>query len=378
MIPRCQFAARGRWLELACALAACALMLTASGCAKKIEHVAVPVPVKAQVVEAAGGAGGHRYSAAIRPDVQVDLAFKVSGYIDSIHEVTGADGRRRHVQEGDFVRKGTALARVRDSEYKDRVEEARASLTQARGEFDRAAQMYENHTISKAEYDAAYAQLTASQARFNQGAVTLDDCVLAATMDGWVMRRSVEVGSLVSPGTPAFVIADMRSAKAIIGVPDVAVGSLVMGATHVIRCEALPGEELRGTITRIAPSADPSSHMFEVECTIPNPENRLRAGMIAAIELGTQQALASPATAQAVTPLVPLNAIVRPSDDPHGYAVFVVEEEGGKTISRSRRVELGGVQGNLIRVTSGLSPGDRVIVVGASLVVDAQEVTLIP
>jgi multidrug efflux system membrane fusion protein len=359
-----------------CAIAVIALCAT--GCAREVEHAAAPVPVRAQTVEVAGGGSGHRYSATIRPDVQVDLAFKVSGYIESIHEVNGADGRRRNVQEGDFVRKGTALARVRSNEYKDRVEEARAALTKAKGDFDRSAQMYENHTISKAEYDAAYAQFTASQARFNQADVTLNDCVLPATMDGWVMRRSVEVGSLVSPGAPAFVIADMRAAKAVIGVPDVAVGSLVMGATHVIRCEALPGELLRGTITRIAPSADPSSHMFEVECTIPNPENKLRSGMIATIELAAGSATAAPASATTGSALVPLNAVVRPSGDPTGYAVFVVEEAAGRTIARSRQVELGDVQGNLIRVTSGLSPGDRVIVVGASLVVDAQEVTLIP
>src|SRR5262245_43069670 len=63
-----------------CAIAVFALC--AIGCAREVEHVAVPVPVRAQTVEVAGGGSGHRYSATIRPDVQVDLAFKVSGYIE--------------------------------------------------------------------------------------------------------------------------------------------------------------------------------------------------------------------------------------------------------------------------------------------------------
>jgi multidrug efflux system membrane fusion protein len=342
----------------------------ALSCGEERPH-AVPVPVKVLSVEGGAGASGHRYSAAIRPDMQVDLAFKVSGYIESILKVADADGLRRNVQEGDFVRKGTVLARVRQSEFRDSVEEARASLTKARGDFDRAAQMYENRTIAKAEYDAAYAQLTSSQARFNQAAVTLGDCALTATMDGWVMKRSIEIGSLVSPGTPAFVLADTRSMKAVIGVPDVAISGFTIGSRQVVRSEATPGSEYQGRITRIAPSADPSSRLFEVECTIPNRDNRLKSGMIATIELAGGGGASGSA-------LVPLSAIVRPTDDPSGYAVFVVEEVEGKKIARARRVALGDLSGNLIGISNGLSPDEKVIVVGASLVVDSQEVTLIP
>lgn len=369
-----QPAARRALLAAACA----ALFAAACGCGKAADHAAAPVPVRVQPAVAAGAGGGSRYSAAIRPDVEVALAFKVSGYIDAILEVPGADGRPRHVQEGDFVRKGTVLAHVRDSEFRDRVEEARASLTKARGDFERTAQMYENRTVSKAEYDAAAAQLSAAQSRFNQADVALGDCSLTASMDGWVLQRGFEVGSLVSPGVEAFVLADTRSVKAVVGVPDVAVGGLAMGARHTVRCEAFPGAAFQGTITRIAPSADSRSRVFEVECTIPNADNRLKAGMIASVELGDPGRDASSAAGARAVTLVPLNAIVRPPDDPKGYAVFVVDEAGGKTFARSRRVELGEVSGNSIGITSGLSPGEKVIVVGATLVVDSQEVTLIP
>jgi RND family efflux transporter MFP subunit len=185
------------------------------------------------------------------------------------------------------------------------------------------------------------------------------------------MGRSIEVGSLVSPGTPGFVVADTRSVKAVVGVPDVVVGDLRLGQTETVRCEAIPSVTFTGTITRIAPSADATSRVFEVECTIPNRDGRIRSGMIASLELGEGGAPSAGAR-------VPLNAIVRPPGDPTGYAVFVVEEADGKTIARSRRVELGDVAGNEIGITSGLAPGERVIMVGATLVVDSQEVTIIP
>jgi len=303
--------------------------------------------------------------------VQVDVAFKVAGYIESILQVRGADGRQRNVQDGDFVRRGTVLARVRDREYRDAVAQAEATLRQAKADFDRVAQLFENRSVSKADYDAAYARYTAGQAQHDQAALSLADCTLRAPMDGFVLRRGIEVGTLVAAGSPAVTLADTRSVKVVFGVPDVLVGTMQMGALQGIAVDAVPGETFRGRITRVAPSADPNSRVFEVEVTLPNPEGRLKTGMIAALQI------AAPAEAAAAT-LVPLNAVVRPPGDASGYGVFVVEDVGGRTIARLQRVQLGDVVGNQIRVRAGLGGGERVIVRGATLAVDSQEVRVIP
>lgn len=346
-------------------------LIMLSACGKQHEHVAQPTPVTVWTVANVAGENGLRYSANIRPDVQVDLAFKVSGYIDDIFQMTGADGRRRNVQEGDFIRKGTVLARVRETEYRDRATEAQAGLTKAKADFNRAARLFENQSIAKADYDAAYAGFTSAQARYDQAAQALRDCALQAPMDGYVMRRNVEVGTLAAPGMPGFVLADTRAVKAVFGVPDMIVGQMKMGDYQTVTTEAIPGVEFRGRITRIAPSADPNSRVFEVECTIPNPDNRLKAGMIAALKIAAQ---ASSPSAM----LLPLNAIVRPRNDPKGYAVFVVAESNGKSTARERKISLGDVVGNSIAVTAGLQGGEKVIVRGATLVVDSQEVRIIP
>lgn len=328
-----------------------------------------PVPVRVQVVGPAEERRGRRYSATIRPEVDMDLAFKVGGYVEEILQVTAADGRRRPVQTGDRVTRGTVLARVRDSEYRDRLADAEAGLTQARAEYERTARMYENHAASKAEYDAAYARSTSARARYDQAVEQRDDCELRAAMDGILLARRIEIGTLVSPGTPAFQLADTRAVKVIFGVPDVEVVHLTLGAATAITAEAFPGETFAGRVSRVSASADPSTRVFEVECLIPNPGERLRSGMIATLEV--------PDASGPATPVVPLNAIVRPPDDPAGYAVWIVEDAGGKTRAVSRLVRLGGVVGNAIAVESGLSGGERVIVTGATLVQDQQEVRVI-
>ena len=342
------------------------------GCSKHEEIKPQPVPVTIRVVQGAAGSGGLRYSANIKPDVEVDVSFKVGGYVDQILQLKGADDRNRNVQEGDLVKKGTLLAHIRDGEYKDRLAEAQATLTKARSDFNRAAQLFENQNISKADYDAANAQLESATARYNQAVQTLKDCAIVSPIEGFIMKRSIEVGTLVSPGMAGFTVADTRSVKAEFGVPDIAVSSMKMGSQQVVTTEAFPGMEFRGRITRIAPSADPSSRVFEVECTIPNNDNKLRAGMIATLKLSQGSVPTAPLMA------VPLNSIVRPKNDPNSYAVFVVEERGGMEYAQIRAVTLGGVVGNMITVLSGLNGGEKVIVRGATIVPDSCLVRVIP
>jgi multidrug efflux system membrane fusion protein len=328
-----------------------------------------PLPVT--VVQVGGkpdDPGATRYSGSIEADKSVDLAFRVSGIVDSITQVRGADGRIRALQDGDHVRKGQVLARLRQIEYRDQVADADAALHQARADFERASQLYENRSNSKADYDAAYARYTAAQARQSQASVALGDATLRAPLDGVILRRSAEVGSLAGPSAPAFSIAATRVVKVVFGVPDVVVGRLQLGQTVPIQAEALPGAALQGRITRISPAADPNSRVFEVEAALPNPQGQLKVGMLATLRLGNETS--DPAL------LVPLAAIVRPAGDTATYAVYVVADSSGTT-ARLRRVRLGEVSGNLIVVREGLRAGERVVVRGATIVTDGQAVQII-
>ena len=153
-------------------IAAAALAATACGGDPPAPVPPLPVTV-VQVGGSSDDPGATRYSGAIKADESVDLAFRVSGIVDAITQVRGADGRLRAIQDGDPVRKGQLLARLRQVEYRDQVADADATLRQAHADYERASQLYENRSISKAEYDAAYARYTASQARRSQAAVAI-------------------------------------------------------------------------------------------------------------------------------------------------------------------------------------------------------------
>jgi RND family efflux transporter MFP subunit len=157
-------------------------------------------------------------------------------------------------------------------------------------------------------------------------------------------------------------------AKVVFGVPDVVVARLKPGQTVPMQAEALPGARLEGRITRISPSADLNSRVFEVEAALPNPQGRLKVGMLATLQLGSE--------VRNTDILVPLAAIVRPAGDTASYAVYVVADSS-ETAAKLRRVRLGEVSGNLIAVREGLRAGERVIVRGATIVTDGQAVQIL-
>src|ERR1700731_2607309 len=89
------------------------------------------VPVTVADVEEYSGQEGANYSASITPYEQLPVAFKSAGYVTSILQRTGSDGRRRNLQQGDWVKKDVVLATVRQSDYQRAVDQYKGQLEQA-------------------------------------------------------------------------------------------------------------------------------------------------------------------------------------------------------------------------------------------------------
>lgn len=419
--------------QTAIIITALALVALTIGCKTNGQTKTIK-PVKVKAVETHTGTTSVRYSASIRPSSQVEVAFKVGGYVETIK---GAEGR--HIQAGDIVQKGAVLAALRRSDYAAKVNEAQsqagearstvdtnnaqlkeaitavetsraqlkdseAALTRARLDFERAEALFATQSITKPDYDAARerfevnkakfeaakAQLAVAEARVNTArfqigaaesrlktteavvytaSIPLGDAQLRAPLSAIVIERKIEVGQLVSTGTPAFVLADVSSVKAAFGVPDLALQNFKIGDTLKMTTDAVPGTEFTGHISRIAPAADQSSRVFDVEVTIQNAEGLLKPGMIASMSVNETGASSE-------VPVVPLTSVTRSKTN--GYAVLVVEEAGGKQVARYRNVELGESYGNSVVVKSGVKPGEIVVTTGVSQVADGEEVRVMP
>jgi RND family efflux transporter MFP subunit len=419
-----------------------ALACAGGGCRGHEPPSAAPLPVRVAATRAATtGAEGARYSATLQPQSQVDLAFKVNGYVVELLEVRGADGRSRPVDVGDRVTRGAVLARVRQLDYavpvsqvRAQVEaaqaagiqaaaqleeaqalrtqaaaqlaQARAPLEQAQFDFARARSLFASESLTKTDYDAAKARLDGAQAgvdsavaqvrsadarlasaqahvaaaeaqvqqvreQLRQTEIQLSDTILAAPMDAVVLSRKAELAALMQPGTVAFTLADTAYVKAVFGVPDSVVPTLRPGVAVRFTSVAAPTGPINGVVSTVSSAADAKTRLFDVQVSIPNPHGQLRVGAIVTASLP-----GAPAPANLLT--VPLTAIVRPPGQPTGFAVFVVEESGGRTVARLRRVEPGAPLGDQVAVLDGLRAGERIVITGATLVADGQPVLVVP
>jgi multidrug efflux system membrane fusion protein len=340
------------------------------------------VPVRVAQAEHLQIGNSLRYSASIIPNDQVDLVFKSGGYVASIHQVRGADGRVRPVDVGDFVKAGTVLAAIRSTDYQDQIQEAEADLAKAQAtkdaaklSFERMSALYVTGSATKPEYDQAEADFKRSAASVNQGSAQLSvartqlhDSILRTPTDGWITTKNVAVGSLAGVSSAAFAMIDTHLVRVAFGIPDTEIQLVRLGQKLQVNTEA--GGNFEGRVTSVSPSADSKTRVYTVEVTLPNPGNRLKAGMIATLALDESQP-------QDVT-VIPLQAVLRSAQDPSAYTVMIPEPASNGTIARARTVQLGPAYGNNIAVTSGLQPGDRVITTGASLVRDGEPLQLIP
>jgi multidrug efflux system membrane fusion protein len=346
-----------------------------------IEHSPTPVrTAEAQLIDAATS---NTYSANIQPYQQVDLSFKSNGYLASIKQVKDADGHIRNVDIGDYVTQGTVLATVQQDDYNDKLAQANASLERSQAENVRAKEQYGRITklyavgaATQPDLDDVTAQLASttaavanSKAQVSEAKIALAYCELKAPFSGWILKRNVDVGSLVGPATNGFTLADTRSVKAVFGIPDTAMGNVRLGASQAVTTEALPGT-FNGHITTISASADPKSRVYSVEVRIDNQRNELKAGMIATIVLGGGKP-------NAKVLVVPLTAVVRSPDRKEGFAVFLAEGAGDTPKVRAQDVTLGDTYGNNIAVLTGLSAGERVVTSGANMIRAGETVRVI-
>jgi len=341
-----------------------------------------------------------RYSAIITPNAQVDLAFRVPGYIVRLRQTKGADGRIRPLEPGAHVEAGMILAQLRRSDYVAVVDKSRgardandaatraaeaqivqsqAVLTQAELDFSRVSRLWEQESITKPAYDASQAtldiaraklvaansalaaareQASSASAELKEAEIALADTELRAPFGGILLRRHAELGTLVAAGTPAFTIADLHSVKCLFNVPDSALQYFREGQSLTLTIDAFPAETFQGQIVSVAASADPNVRSFQIEATVANSGLKLRSGMIAAVQVEEMQ------SGRGVQ--IPVDALVHdPIQD--RYLVYGMDQRSGREYAREILVKPGPLSGSNVLILEGLEPGQKIIVTGANL-----------
>jgi len=388
---------------LASALLGASVLLSAACTTHRVaaEGAGTPKAIRLVTVQLAKDSQPAKYSAIIAPNAQVDLAFRVSGYVEHLHQIKGADGRIRPLEAGASVKAGAVVARVRSSDYQAVVDKARgardeadagahaaeaqlseaqAGREQAELDFERVSKLWEQESItkpvydgSKAAHDIALAKVAAAQsalaaarqravaasAQLREAEIALSETELKAPFDGILLERHVDLGALVAPGTPAFTLADLRLVKALFNVPDSDLHNFRQSQALELTVDAFPGEIFDGRIVSLAAAADPRVRSFQIEVSIANQGLKLRSGMIA-----TAQARETGVVSPHVQ--IPVDALVHDPVSGH-YLVYGAEQRAGRMYAKEISVRPGPLSGSYVKIVEGLKPGQRIVASGASL-----------
>jgi multidrug efflux pump subunit AcrA (membrane-fusion protein) len=234
------------------------------------------------------------------------------------------------------------------------VDNARAAL-----EFARA------NTVQKSAYQQSLAALEASVAAAQAGVRNAEslraDTVLTAPLDGFVTGRFVDPGSVVTAGEPILQVQYMRQVWVTVSVPEEVTGGIRLEQAAEISLDAMPGRTFVGKVTQINPSADPASRQFSVRVILDNPDFAIKPGTFAhaKIETGIVRGAL----------VVPREAV---QHDKAGSYVMVIDDQ---SVARRRPVTLGTSAVDVIAVTSGLQPGEKVVTLTAYPLKDGQAVS---
>jgi RND family efflux transporter MFP subunit len=189
---------------------------------------------------------------------------------------------------------------------------------------------------AKAHYQGSVAQLSYSEIR--------------SPISGVIADRGVYPGEMANAGSPLLTIMDTSTVIARANVPQDQAGYLKVGDPASIT-QTDSGEAVPGKVTVVSPAVDPNSTTVQVWVEAANVTGRLKPGVTVHVSM-----IAETIKEAVVVPPVAL----LPSEE-GGSQVIVVASD---SVAHTRKVEIGVRQQDKVQVTSGLKPGEQVVVVG--------------
>ena len=333
----------------------------------------------------------------IQPETEVKISPDVSGEIVELN-----------VKEGDFVQKGTLLFKIKPEIYissrdraaatlnstKSRLAQVEAQLIQAELAYNRSKKLFEENTISKADFEQAESQykiakaekesaefsVKSSEASLKEANENLVKTTVYAPMTGTISSLLVELGERVvganmMTGTEVLRVADLNRMEVVVDVNENDIIRVKLGDTAIVEVDAYLDRDFKGIVTEIANSANTLGstsdqvtnfkvrililkESYEDLITVKNP-SPFRPGMSASVDIYTSR--------KTGVLTVPIQAVTTRTDttntDPavqDEIRTLVFVSDGTYALARDVKT---GIQDNVnIEILSGLTEGEDVIV----------------
>jgi membrane fusion protein (multidrug efflux system) len=257
-------------------------------------------------------------------------------------------------ESGAIVAQGDLLVRLDTSSEEAQLRALDAQVELARVNAARVRELRANNTVAQSELDTAEATLKQTQASADAIRAAIAKKTIRAPFAGRLGIRQVNLGEYVDAGKTVIVsLQALSPTYAEFSLPQQDLASLKTGMKVRLTTDAYPGRTFDGTLTALNPGLDPGTRSIGLQATFENPEQLLRPGMFAQVEVllpDENDVLVIPAPAV-------LSA-------PYGDSVYLIEpatNSSGGLVVRQQFVRTGRARGDFVSVEAGLKPGERVV-----------------
>ncbi len=329
-------------------------------------------PVRYTHVVPIGAAQTRIFSGVTKAALEADLSFKVSGTIN-----------RLDVNVGEQVAAGELVASLDPTDYRVMfgqaeagLEQARAELRNARANFARTRELYENRSVSKSDLDNSRAAAESAAARVRTALQQLEAARLRlsytrleAPQACTVASKHAEINQNVLANQPVVTLNCGDCAEITVDVPGVYIGRVENGTEVEVTLAALPGEVLHGVVSEVGIATDGGRVAYPVTIVLQERCEAVRSGMAANVAL----VISSGDSEEGM--VVPFVAV---GEDQTGRFVFVLEPtENEYWRVRRRAVVVGGSALDGVLILSGLEEGELIATAGVRRLTDGQIVSLL-
>ena len=311
-------------------------------------------------IDAESTAGKTRPTEATMVDVMVATPHALNNQVEANGTVVANEYVELHpeingrivylnVPEGGHVTKGTVIARINDADLQATLEKSKAQLDMYQKTEERERKLLEINGINQADYDLAVSNVNSTKADIDYTQAQLDKTIIRAPFDGVVGLRQVSPGAYVTPSNIIATVQQLDKTKVDFTLPEQYSSVIHKGSTVDIQLDAINNVRRKGLIIATEPQINLSSRNLKVRATIRDENGLAHPGAFVKVFIN--------AGADRKAILVPTNCII-PED--RNNQVIVVR--GG--LAKVVEVGTGIRESGNVEITSGLNPGDTVIITG--------------
>ena len=296
-----------------------------------------PVPVAVDLVKKGTASSVYITTATLEAEQSAQITARTTGVVRELFQ-----------EEGDYVENGRILLNLENDEQKLALKEQRLHLKRLRNEFERQLKIKEAGLLSPQEFDLTENDLNLAEAALEKAELALSYTQIRAPFSGHIVRRYLDLGNQVQPGTPLFDLLDMDPLLMKVHIPANRIGTLKVGQTLHLKLDSSQAE-LEGRVDLVSPIVDPETGTVKITAKIERYPAGTRPGDFAEVRVITDRHE---------------DALLVPS-----IAVF---EEQGKQIlytvvdgnSKKCVVKVGFVESDVTEILEGVAEGDWVVVKG--------------